>query len=1142
MAHRTSSPLRTLAAVLRALLGLAVLVAAVAAAPWLLLKFGVLEVPGGLEALTQPDDGRLFLTVLTGIGWAAWAAFTAAALIETAALIRRRSAPRIKGLSGMQSLTSALIGGIVLLAPTAASAAPSAAAVAVATADPGPASSVPAAPAADAGQDDHGRQWPRHTVTGATESPAGLAEKYLGNWQRWKDIAALNPDVPALAAGDSYLPKGTVLKLPADARTRPHSDSATDTGAEPQLATSKQPAGKTGHEHIVTPHETLSDIAEDEYGDASLYPTLFEANKGERQPQGHRFTSPDLIYPGQKITVPDRDGAPRDDSEADRVPDEPSQASPPRANPDAAPGGDAATPSRPAPSKAPKADTEPTTPNTPDASAAPGRSAAPPAGSSQSPSSPSARPTPDKTERAAGATSTDSSPVAAVLAIAGSGFLAAAVVAMLTRRRIMQHRRRRHGRKIAMPTGRAAATEQLLRSVDAGAELIWLDTALRTLAGNLAANQRALPPLAAVQLGAEGLLLHLAPTTGNNPAPAPAPFTARGDGLWWCPADSDQLADDEQLRELDAPYPALVQIGEDAGGSMVLVDLEQYGALHLTGEHRLQALHMLVLSLALPPAGGQIEIAVAGEDTAPGLSVLDDRRVTPYPGLAEATEAARAHHLEQQQALTTGASTDLAHARPDEEFGELWPLIVLADLDTCPGAHALTDLTELVTQTPRSATAVITSSSAPTPAPGAPVWVIDTGAPSLPVPGTQLECTLALCPDDVYTDILDQALTADSPTDLPRPTAPPQKPKTLVPAPQTPPAEPTAVPETGPSSTAGLLAHLADLTDDSTPSTPPETEGAPPAEASAEPGSQSGPSDSPSHIALPSAITPTRISARLPAEASEPAAAPSRLPGPGAVPPREQDAVELPSGQPMVRILGPVVLTGARGHLTSNRATMALELATWLVLHPGADRYGIDGVIAPDGRVTRDTRNSRISDVRRWLGRNDDGDHYFPQISTQPDKRYRLVGVECDWDHFQYLYTAAQNTPSEHGEQFLRRALHLVRGRPFAQIPTRRYSWAEPLTNDIIELVTDAAHELADRCLRRSDGRGALWAASRGLDVAREREDLWRLKIRALDLLGNSDDLEQAIRQLEQLLVDLDILMENKTAEMLSSLRTSTRR
>ncbi len=49
--------------------------------------------------------------------------------------------------------------------------------------------------------------------------------------------------------------------------------------------------------HTVKKGETLSKIAQDHYGAASKYPTIFEANKP-------MLTDPDKIYPGQVLRIP----------------------------------------------------------------------------------------------------------------------------------------------------------------------------------------------------------------------------------------------------------------------------------------------------------------------------------------------------------------------------------------------------------------------------------------------------------------------------------------------------------------------------------------------------------------------------------------------------------------------------------------------------------------------------------------------------------------------------------------------------------------------------------------------------------------------------------------------------------------------
>ncbi|WP_331736178.1 bacterial transcriptional activator domain-containing protein [Streptomyces sp. NBC_00057] len=115
----------------------------------------------------------------------------------------------------------------------------------------------------------------------------------------------------------------------------------------------------------------------------------------------------------------------------------------------------------------------------------------------------------------------------------------------------------------------------------------------------------------------------------------------------------------------------------------------------------------------------------------------------------------------------------------------------------------------------------------------------------------------------------------------------------------------------------------------------------------------------------------------------------------------------------------------------------------------------------------------------------------------------------------------------------LRQALELVHGRPFSGIPSRRYAWAESLAQEMTSAIVDAADDLADRYLARGDARNALWAATRGLTVAREMEYLWRHKFRALSLLGEEAALESSIRQLDELLLELGSSMDEETEQVL---------
>ena len=61
---------------------------------------------------------------------------------------------------------------------------------------------------------------------------------------------------------------------------------------------SSAPTGAGERSYVVVRGDSLSKIAKREYGDASLWPRIFEANKDQ-------IKDPDLIHPGQKLRIPD---------------------------------------------------------------------------------------------------------------------------------------------------------------------------------------------------------------------------------------------------------------------------------------------------------------------------------------------------------------------------------------------------------------------------------------------------------------------------------------------------------------------------------------------------------------------------------------------------------------------------------------------------------------------------------------------------------------------------------------------------------------------------------------------------------------------------------------------------------------------
>jgi nucleoid-associated protein YgaU len=61
-------------------------------------------------------------------------------------------------------------------------------------------------------------------------------------------------------------------------------------------------APTSGLTYVVVAGDSLSKIAKRQYGDASKWPRIYEANRGT-------IKDPDLIYPGQELRIPAADKA-----------------------------------------------------------------------------------------------------------------------------------------------------------------------------------------------------------------------------------------------------------------------------------------------------------------------------------------------------------------------------------------------------------------------------------------------------------------------------------------------------------------------------------------------------------------------------------------------------------------------------------------------------------------------------------------------------------------------------------------------------------------------------------------------------------------------------------------------------------------
>ncbi|WP_344446633.1 LysM peptidoglycan-binding domain-containing protein, partial [Kitasatospora nipponensis] len=416
---RRESPLRSLPAALGALLVLAALLAGV---PTLLL-YGTHAVAamGGVghrsigQLLTTPDDGRLFLWALVGIGWLGWACFALSVLLEIPAQLRGRVARRIPTFGWSQRMAAGLVGVLIALLPVAGASFAATTGPAQLTAPAVPAqiaaapqyaalaAAPPAAPTAALPAAAPQAQQPSYTVRDSrpADSLWTIAEHQLGDGSRWQEIAKLNAGRVMDASGVHFdaerpIQPGWQLLMPADARPDGGpgaSTPASGTGGGASAGSGAATAGAAGHA-TATVHEgdSLSVIAQREMGSSDAWPQLFDANKGVQAPDGERLTDPDVLAPGMVLTIP---GAPAAPPAAPPAPPAPPAAQSPPAQ--------APNPGATVPATAASA---PNTPAPPAGSAAPAHPSAAPVHPSAAPDA-AAHPGAGATARGRGAEAAD---------------------------------------------------------------------------------------------------------------------------------------------------------------------------------------------------------------------------------------------------------------------------------------------------------------------------------------------------------------------------------------------------------------------------------------------------------------------------------------------------------------------------------------------------------------------------------------------------------------------------------------------------------------------------------------------------------------------------------------------------------------
>ncbi|MGW2081327.1 LysM peptidoglycan-binding domain-containing protein [Streptomyces sp. NPDC001939] len=1081
---------------LRAASSLAALLILLAGVPLVLAWAGTLPstVPSPADiadTLVSADDGvQVLFSVLTVAAWLLWLWFALSVLAELPALVRRRPARR-RSLGAPQRLASFLLGGLLLVPAGTAVAAAAPAQVVTAPVLPQqaaadtPSTTVQNSSAVSA-------SLPVHVVGETGETVWDLAVEYLGAGTRSAEIRQLNPHLPDTA----LLPAGTQITLPADARA-PHPPAAhTDTprAAHVQLASASTETGPKGQgaetrrepkSHVVSPDETISGIAQQETGDASNWPELYEASRGA-QPHGlPRITDPDLVFPGQRITIPaavvhdSNRGDSSGQQDQEQVPESDGQH--PSAGAGSAHGDDAADePDRG--SDAGGAAVAPTAKPTPEhsqlpasPSTRPSQTARPsaPASSAPAASTPSQKSSPAASQSSA---ENGSSPVVSTRTAVGIfALLAAALTGTLALRRLRQRRSRRPGQSLPQSVPASVEAELELAASDGSAGVLRLHAALSALASQTAGTP---PLLRAARITADGVQV----LPGDVATEPLAPFTTSRAGWWELPGTAD-FSVPENDSASTAPYPALVTLGADPAGDLVLANLPVLGVLLVDGEpaDRTEVIACLAAELAIGPFAEHVEVVACGMGSMGADLTAFGVQYLPDPRLAASEFAGRL--LE-------------AHQEPE---GSALPYVMLcASLDD--------DVAWQFADTLDKARGLLPA-----------VLVMPATASAMFPDAETIDATTSEPQrmDAIGCDIVLQRLDAGSIAEL----ANAYRQASELPGDadgvwKHVPPETTALPDPAPP-VAAVPDPGQDIGDDTSPPPAHTEQAAAPVGFQALLGAAAYPGQAPLKAVqappAPSAESsadwaqPARIGPRFRIPPTHTILTPERL---AALPKTDEDKAPSEAGPddttPRLRILGGLHMDHAE------LEPRLIELAAHLLLRPGSSADVLCEDLGDRDPWSPSTLNSRLRALRNRLGTDLDGVLYVPQRVSKASPYALSDKVRCDWKDFERLAKLGVSR-GEEGLPHFERALALVGGVPLGEHSS---SWMAPLRTYMQDRIADVAHTVATyRTLNgpHQDFPSARQACAIGLSADSLAETLHRAMLKIEAEAGNRTGLRTAV-------------------------------
>ncbi len=370
----------------------------------------------------------------------------------------------------------------------------------------------------------------------------------------------------------AYIETGWTLQLPADVAP-----------ADPVAATPPEVETDVASIYTVERGDTLWDIADEQLGNPTAWPEIWERNAGDDMGGGRTFDDPNLILPGWELELADAEVGPEATAEAAVVAD-PEVNEP--AGGEVGSAGDVASPIPETNAESPVVTTELSTVESTPIESATTLPADDPTVDGPLPLTP----TPASTTPSATTTTTDvppadpsGSPAAdppadapapeapSPIRLEHAALLAAGVLALVGVRRRQRLRAALPRHRVPEPREDVALTERKLRTIDAGERVLRADVACRAAARSLIDTGS---QIGWIEVSPDGDLdLRL-----TTPASLPLPWT--GDGQSWrLGAEVPIEILGEDARQVGQPCVALVQLGVTAAGNELLVDLEACGVL-----------------------------------------------------------------------------------------------------------------------------------------------------------------------------------------------------------------------------------------------------------------------------------------------------------------------------------------------------------------------------------------------------------------------------------------------------------------------------------------------------------------------------------------------------------------------------------